>query len=296
MLVCWDGTYAQRLWCVLEMEDDKALIIRPVSWGPTVLLLFLGHWVFIVTYQVGVTFFASLQLDMAHLWLAMSGLMALPHVIILPVVLHAWRSQMRGIETVQEQLRRFDFYRDTACHCCAVKHIHPQSGKMMLCDRKILAESVATWFGSVSDFETVVQEKVSVVFQEKFQKYPLPYVWMAAAAIPNIWMAFPDFGHMIAAGQYTTAAAHAYGALSWWLAGYQAILLLELRLAHRLRRQRSRWWCDMLLNICIGLVCALVFVVVMMTELLFMLALGENSGQVLYYSLLIVLAVAVWRR
>ena len=119
-----------------------------------------------MTYEVGFTFFASLQLDMARLWLAISVLMALPHVIILPVVLHAWRSQMRAIEAVQEQLRRFDFHRDTACHCCAVKHIHPQTGKMMLCDRKILAESVATWFGSISDFETVVQEKVSVVFQE----------------------------------------------------------------------------------------------------------------------------------
>eukprot|EP00439_Symbiodinium_sp_Y106_P049659 s294_g6.t1 len=295
MLVCWERTYAHRLWCILEVaaflkthENLDALTIRPVSWGPTAIVLFVGYWGVVVTYMAFFEYLFQLDLTETQLWLGMSSVMCLPFVLILPFVLHAYRQQMRTIEAVQEQLQRFDFNRDPKCHCCSVKHIHPDTGTPMLCDYQVIRECVTTWFGSVADFETVVRERVSNVFTDRFTKVPLPYTWLVAATIANFWQGIPDMAQAISDGEYTALLLYVGAYVVYWLAGYPAILAMELKLAYWLRRRRSSGIKEAALNFTLGLVCAMAFFAVMMSELACRHVFSDVVvGEFVYYSLFV---------
>ncbi|CAE7210942.1 unnamed protein product [Symbiodinium sp. CCMP2456] len=304
MLVCWDRTYAHRLWCILEVaaflkthENLDALTIRPVSWGPTAIVLFVGYWGVAVTYMAVFEYLYQLDLSETQLWLRISCVMCLPFLLILPFVLHAYRQQMRAIEEVQEQLQRFDFNRDPECHCCSVKHIHPVTGKPMLCDHQVIRECVTTWFGSVAEFETVVRERVSKVFTDRFAKIPLPYTWLVAATIANFWMGIPDMAQAVRSGasDHRDLLLYVGAYFSYWLAGYPAMLAMELKVAYWLRRRRSSGIKEAALNFALGLGCAMAFWAMMMSELAFRHVFHDVVvGEFVFYSLFVLMAALTW--
>lgn len=302
MLVCWDRTYAHRLWCILEMaaflkthENLDGLTIRPVSWGPTAIALFVGYSTGVVTYMAFFEYLIQLGLSETQLWTRISIVMCLPFLLIFPFVLHAYRKQMRAIEEVQEQLQRFDFKRDPECHCCSVKHVHPVTGKPMLCDHQVIRECVTTWFGSVAEFETVVRERVSNVFTDRLANIPLPYTWLVATTIANFWACIPDMAQAVRSGDHTALLLYVASSLVYWLAGYPAILVTELKVAYWLRRRRSSGIKEAALNFALGVVCAMGFFAVMMSELAFRHVFHDVVvGELVYYSLFVLMAALTW--
>ena len=197
--------------------------------------------------------------------LALSSLFAAGVGIFLYVTCVAVRAHFRSLSAVQEQLRTFSF-NDTFCHCCSTNHVDPKAGKRVVCDRKAMALCLELWFGSVADFDALVQDKVAEAFENRVTRYVLPYLWLTGATIPLFWYAIHfcfRFGDWLAFVNF-------YYAFGWWLGVLTLFASLWLRIARRLHRQRNRRWKEILLNIACSCLAALMFFlfVVLSRELL----------------------------
>ena len=188
MLVCWDTTYIQRLWCVLEMAAAlKAhgraarLIIRPISWAPVVIVSFVGVSILMAVYT---TLQSCRMLEESFSGFSIEYMLILLFGLFVPlctVSLHlasgAVRAHFRAVDTMREQLRNFslDF---PMCHCCTLNHINPKTGEPLPCDRLAIGECIRSWFGSAAEFETLVQEQVADVLSERLTRY-LGHSWVS---------------------------------------------------------------------------------------------------------------------
>ena len=63
----------------------------------------------------------------------------------------------QGVETMQKQLASFTVA-GAQCYCCFVNHRTPDGD--IPCDRQVLQKCIRHWFGSVEEFEKVVQTRV----------------------------------------------------------------------------------------------------------------------------------------
>lgn len=91
----------------------------------------------------------------------------------------------RDLDIVQSQLQSFSFSEST-CSCCSMGHKGP-SGEEIPCDREIIRRCVEHWFGSVGEFERVVQTQVKDALSCQLGGHFCPLLMVIVAGLPLLW-------------------------------------------------------------------------------------------------------------
>ena len=175
LLVIWDVTYCQRLWCLFEMaaflktHQDEAMIIEPVS----------------LTVFNLVTFFFN------AVW---CGSVVLPYgtvFLVLAACAYGWvfaevmLRYSQSLHILKAQLQNFRFA-EAEVYCCSVGH-KACNGADIMCDRKSMQKCVQAWFGSVEEFEKSVQTGVKDALSHHFGGKFCPPHLLIIAALPLLW-------------------------------------------------------------------------------------------------------------
>ncbi|CAE7884077.1 unnamed protein product, partial [Symbiodinium sp. KB8] len=194
LLVLWDTTYCHRLWCVFELAGylhsrgttrKPNLEIRPTILGPCLVSLPLALSCVVVLLLVipwAPLEESGLQLPVAYSLWPLFGICAFVFFYFSTVTFRAYFRSVNELETIVRQFT----VKDTLCFCCSNDHRAPD-GSVMACDRKIVFKCITTWFGSLSNFETRVQEQVARCLDEQLAREVFTYRQCAASAMPVLW-------------------------------------------------------------------------------------------------------------
>ncbi|CAK9080796.1 Uncharacterized protein SCF082_LOCUS38498 [Durusdinium trenchii] len=184
LLVIWESTYCQRLWCIFELaaflktHEDKDVVVLPTSLAQFVIASIIWNflmWGFYVVLPFGsqVTTYILLFGYCAYGWLLST--VAVHHVL--------------SVEKMQEELRNFSVA-DAKCYCCSVNHKDP-SGEDIPCDRHVMVQCVQQWFGSIEEFEMSVRSRLKDALSYSLGMF-CPYSLVVTSALPCMWVNF-DF-------------------------------------------------------------------------------------------------------
>ncbi|CAK9106543.1 unnamed protein product [Durusdinium trenchii] len=140
MLVLWDPTWSDRLWCVFELAaflkskvaSEQVLLIRPTVLGPCSISLFIA--MFVVMLPVTTVPAVGERLVTAPLSGAFLFLFIVAYFISA-----SFRQYFRSIEALKEKLRNISFD-NTRCSCCDLGHV--DGGRSLMCDRRIVIKCV----------------------------------------------------------------------------------------------------------------------------------------------------------
>ncbi|CAE7252068.1 unnamed protein product [Symbiodinium natans] len=250
MLVMWDPTWANRLWCVFELaaflhsrpaNEKVRLLIRPTVLGPVLLAISLGLTV------ATLAFSSNFAEDHVIYWPRTLGIVMIVSSSCLLVSTHLLRLFCRSIDTLQKQLENFHI-EDTHCTCCDCDHIESGTGRPLLCDRKILHEVIISWFGSIEKFEREVRGRVRTTLLRQIFSVGFVYSHFCAVASCVSWY-FMDLvvwevinGEVFNGNAALTKVVLAgLRALVWWLALEPTVLIHGLALCWLLRNRYSQY-------------------------------------------------------
>lgn len=147
LLVAWDPTYFQRLWCTYEMSafmhaqgKSRSVVIVPVQSGGLVAVLIFSEM--LVDLFVGML---SQVYDLKHHH--MNLMYSLIWCVICLIVELQIRVYIRNVKQLSKQLDLFSV-RQTECFCCNANHIHPITQSDLPCDREVVYASIVHWQGT----------------------------------------------------------------------------------------------------------------------------------------------------
>jgi len=198
MLVAWDTSYFERLWCTYEMSafrkgnPEGRIKVLPVILGPFAFTYFLATLVSDVLIQgvehTGTCGTWSRADDSSPFLLA---------VIHFPMFILAMRVMARyinNLKKLKQQLAHFSV-RSAKCFCCDARHKHPDTGADLPCDREVVNNSIEAWMG-MDTFDRMVRgEFKRFVKRTLGGRAKIPYRYAVAASIyPAITLA----DHLIA--------------------------------------------------------------------------------------------------
>jgi len=254
MLVLWDASWVQRFWCVFELASflrsrkhqataSQKLSIRPNLMGPV--------------------FFAG-EAGLAALLLALPGLLqALGSSIeivgltlaigLLPSFLclaHVGRTFCCSLDTLQQQLAKFRVT-DAMCWCCSVNHVDDETGEPLVCDREIMLKCIGIWFGSNTDFESLVQGQVRTTLLRQLTSPAYLYQQIVLACSPVMWLFLDRTATLVAHAEADFGVAVFLGGLAWWLLAIPSTVLLGLAFAYKLRMKQACWVLDLLFSLAV---------------------------------------------
>mmetsp|Transcript_28719 Transcript_28719/g.67532 ORF Transcript_28719/g.67532 Transcript_28719/m.67532 type:complete len:515 (-) Transcript_28719:263-1807(-) len=310
MLACWDSTYLERLWCILEVaafiktHEESKLIIRPTAWAPAAVFLFLTNWILEAMSNIlrswvvddsQWTTLGSYEYLEAHVRSTASK--AIIFVPLTIVVVHYWRVHTRALETASRKLLSFRFDQDIRCHCCTINHIHPVTGRAMTCDHNTIRECLCLWFGSVQQFEEIMRDRVFHVFKGSSGRQSIPYLWILATRVPNLWSGIWLAVQTAYWSDIATTAAMTFLLLGTWLVTVPLWLRVLLQMAYKLRHKRDSWWKEFLIDLALAL-CQLLFEIVYNAADTLLVFLLEDVWAASYILLLVLVLLAIvvfWR-
>ncbi|CAE7411217.1 UGT80B1 [Symbiodinium natans] len=298
MLVLWDPTYVERLWCVFElaaflhsrqrgMKPD--LTIRPTVLGPAVLLILAQLFAANAASSVAWNMMgAGLEFYVGHAVLAIG-------TVVLAV--HIGRSYCRSIAKLHEEVSGFRVDR-LKSYCCSVDHHDPTSGEAMPCDRKIILQCVRTWFDTVQAFERRVQTEVLQILIYQLSNEVFSY-WQAVVLTTPIAWRYADLGFdWVLAGDATKAVHNFMRGFTYWFAVSPTLTLLLVRLAYWTRKKQAYRLVDYMVSFLITLVGAAYYFAHQFWDLLLFQAIFPEMRIVagLMYSIpAFGIALLVWR-
>ncbi|CAJ1414923.1 unnamed protein product [Effrenium voratum] len=230
MLVLWDATYAERLWCVFELSaflksrrgQAKPLVVVPTLLGPVSVAFFLTVLAsFIPIIALPLPADDSIAGNVAgFLALGVGGALATVHVL---------RGFYRSVETMQRQLLSLQL-EELKCCCCSIGHV-TDDGEAVLCDRQVICECIARWYGSDIDFASHIRTEVVEVITATLEKNTFGFSWGICVGAPACWAAMDLIQHELMWKQ---------------VAGSRIILWLELAVCSLLWLGPFLSWCKYL--------------------------------------------------
>lgn len=237
LLVLWDPSYAKRLWCVFEMaafsettrqtDISKGVHIRPVIMGPVFLSLFQTLWFFwlfrLLLPRAG-------MLGFEPFWLFFS---------VMPVAA-LLRVYHRNLTELFDQLGSFSA-KNVDCFCCSVNHVNPETGKKLLCDRKIVEGCIDAWYGGIDPFDKLVRVKLVEQFQRELGHGGFPYRVIILAGTPTIWGYMDFFSSGMSLSFYACIDA-----FSMWLCVVPLVIAFLSALAKWCKRSQANPFADFL--------------------------------------------------
>ncbi|CAJ1419077.1 unnamed protein product [Effrenium voratum] len=243
MLVLWDASYMQRLWCVFEVaaflksrsaDQEAHLQIVPVHMGSFCLVFGMA----------GASVYVIVWIVFMHGVVGWEILVLLP-IIMTPAGLYAIadaRAYMRSVHTLQEQLASFSL-RNSRCSCCDWNHV--RNGTPVPCDRDAIGHCIGEWFGAEAEFEHAIHSVVLPAFTSRFGEHLVPFRIFLVATVPLFW----GMMDLVAGYAISERGREEGGTVSlWWLfAGFgiwlgvlPASCVWILALTRRLRASRGR--------------------------------------------------------
>eukprot|EP00438_Fugacium_kawagutii_P035007 Skav208023 [mRNA] locus=scaffold2714:347645:349180:- [translate_table: standard] len=192
MLVLWDPSWSDRLWCLFELAaflkcrktegNKKVLIVRPTFVGPCSIAAFLA----VSAAMLGLTTLPMpLGFGFAFL-IPIVGLMVFGGVVGVFAVA-TFRAYFYSVQILEEKLRSKTF--DTVkSSCCEMDHMNAH-GRPILCDRHVVEQC---WFGSIEAFEESFRSELSGVVTEELCQNVFTQGWILKVSMPILW-ALMDF-------------------------------------------------------------------------------------------------------
>ncbi|CAE7496369.1 unnamed protein product [Symbiodinium sp. CCMP2592] len=250
MLVCWDETYFQRLWCVFELaaflksHDESAteLDIRPTFLGPCAACLFLmtSAAMLVIRPQQEAKAYLDTPIN-AAIWVC--GVF----FVVAPVGAACLRDFFCKLEGMKDQLPKFCL-RDPTCHCCETGHVL-DSGQVMSCDREVMEDCIRSWFGSTIRFESHVRTRVLPEVEKRLGKYLFPYHMLAGCCIPLVWAHLDGLAIAMVDEDWRHLAERSIYVLSRWLCELPIFFALAFPLMWNLRDRRPTLCADVAVNV-----------------------------------------------
>ncbi|CAE7367070.1 unnamed protein product [Symbiodinium sp. CCMP2592] len=257
MLILWDSTWMERLWCVFELAGwlhsrkqgtagKRNVGARPVLLGP----LLVASNLSLVLMLLGVEPIMSY----GPWWTVATYL--IPLSMVLPFFLalsHIGRAFCRSMDDLQQALATFSAGQ-TKCGCCDRGHLDG-NGKPVACDREVLFRCIELWYGDLDRFEVHVRGDVRTALLEQLTSPLFLYGHVVGAASPVMWFYlgnsyWPLLTLTGSTGPVLSVLVHG---LTVWLAVIPAVFLLSVMLAYRLRRKRSYFAFDILCSMMVVL-------------------------------------------
>eukprot|EP00438_Fugacium_kawagutii_P021197 Skav201594 [mRNA] locus=scaffold152:638227:639696:+ [translate_table: standard] len=197
MLILWDPTWTERLWCLFELaaflksSQDAArrtLIVRPIFIGPVSVTIFLALLAFVLPFTTMPLGSNGKAADVDLYLIPLAG------AAVLGIVVAYWavstiRSYFRDLDLMKEQLLVISFDQARSA-CCEQQHVS-STGNRLLCDRKIVKECANIWFGSQEAFEETVRSQVLDILIHELSENIFTTTWVLSVTSPVIW-AFVD--------------------------------------------------------------------------------------------------------
>jgi len=200
VMVLWDVTYFQRLWCVFEfaaylrLQVDKeeasgnAIRVLPSMYGGMTAFCFVSGSLFMLVTRsllVGADDVPGAPLDLSPAELVLR--VASYSVITLIVSFSFTPMFARHVRAFAEQdIQLKTFSLDNAkCFCCQHNHLHPETKEVMACDRDLIRTAVIEWFGDVSIYERFVRQSLE---PHTIRRAHIPYANIVVGlAPPYLW-------------------------------------------------------------------------------------------------------------
>ncbi|CAK9042119.1 CCHC-type domain-containing protein [Durusdinium trenchii] len=264
MLVLWDKTYAERLWCMFELAAfvksrgaggmaKGHLAIRPTLLGPCVLAIVLSLS----------SFFIILVCVFSYGWdhMELLGGVSLAVLILSYPAAAVFRGYFHSVHVLQEQLQDFRLS-NTKCYCCTVKHVTEKGVPLPLCDREILTKSIGIWFGSGLNFEQDARSVVLECLTEQLGHNYFPYwLWLVATS-PILWI----FLDITVKSQSRPGGAWSdqwpfwfISAWGWWMGAVPCCGAAFFHICKVLRTPWKTRWMDRAMNLLVALVMQPIF-------------------------------------
>eukprot|EP00438_Fugacium_kawagutii_P014819 Skav234793 [mRNA] locus=scaffold69:145638:146855:+ [translate_table: standard] len=261
MMVVWDSSYVERLWCVFELaaflksqdeEPSKQLWVRPTFLAPCTLAVY-------TTLVVGCSFHFAVTDggENPRLGYTLLGLVAFAGSV------HVLRSHQRSIQRTLVQLEAFSVI-NTKSHCCTLGHREPVSGRVLPCDRSILMKCIVEWFGSIDNFDKEVQSKVRTALAQGLGSGSMPYLWSLAAVTPLVWTQLDAIAARLLIGEVMFAAHQALHALAAWFGMFPVVLPFSAMLTKRFQGRKSWLICD--LGVTLGIAAVAILLVILLNQ------------------------------
>lgn len=245
MLVLWDPSYAQRLWCVFEMaafawahrNDLKNRVeIRPVIFAPVYFGLMMAS---LINWALICFFPKDLALSLTF-WPAIQSFITI-------LGAHFLRSFHRDMTILREHLSEFQA-KKASCYCCSVNHRLPETGEKIACDREVIQACIMTWFGSLTDFDSFVQAELAGYFWRSLGHFGLPYRWVVGSQLPVFWAYMDLIAEAIPTQDKWSVSALIIEALAMWLCASPLVVAFVIWVTNLLQRKRDSGLCDLLVS------------------------------------------------
>eukprot|EP00435_Cladocopium_sp_Y103_P054149 s201_g17.t1 len=146
MLVLWDVTYVERLWCMFELAafmksrsqpNTDDVVIRPTLLGACALTIFVSFYVLMLVLSV-LTFFNVKGIEVVLACSCCS-------MLVMYWTAAVYRGYFHSVQLFHDQLANFRLA-NSKCYCCSSGHVS-SSGRPIICDREIVTQCVGKWFG-----------------------------------------------------------------------------------------------------------------------------------------------------
>ncbi|CAJ1390744.1 unnamed protein product, partial [Effrenium voratum] len=164
----------------------------------------------------------------------------------------AFRAFYRHVEVMEKRLRTLRVA-DTSCACCCLGHVGPDR-EALACDKAVICEVIAQWFGSLEKFEHYIQTEVAAVLGHQLRNDSFGYGWAVCVSMPALWGCFDVVTYPIQRGSFWRGLFWLSTAAIWifvWNPTFSSCLKY---LAHRFRRlggsRAEETWRSVLVVLC----------------------------------------------
>lgn len=174
MLVTWDKTYFDRLWCTYEMSafrkanPEGRIIVLPIGLGAFVAAYFAATLVADLITTVTLHYVGWSRGDNLFT-LNFYATSASLHYPLFVMMSRLFLVYMQDLKSLKQKLEQFSV-RDAKCFCCTCGHIHPDTGETLPCDRLIVYGSIEHWWRNAGDLNASL-DMFDYDIRGKFKQY-----------------------------------------------------------------------------------------------------------------------------
>lgn len=197
LLVMWSPRYFGRLWCIYEVAT-WIYLGKIGEAGSSIKLVPVASTAGMCTYGVACFIFvwSWLLLEPAvgdFLHKASLGLCLGTLVCLLPC--HVMRLLVADVKSLRAQLSEFSV-QQADCFCCSVGHVHPETKRKLMCDRKVIYATLRRYFSPEDNqctsevlhtFDLYVRHNFGPQLLHELGGKSLRYSTSLLVALPMLW-------------------------------------------------------------------------------------------------------------
>lgn len=109
----------------------------------------------------------------------------------------------KDLAELPEQMSNFKL-KDAQCFCCSVDHVHPETGEELPCDRKLVFQTIKTWYGTAAGgdnhldaFDDIVRNRLKTLVMARLGKSVVPVRYILpivlSATVPFLPFYLPEW-------------------------------------------------------------------------------------------------------